>query len=195
MDFLRRDRAVLAVVDVQERLLPAIPEERRVTTLKNVLILIQAARTLGLPIVVSEQYPEGPRPDGAGSPGGDWRRVRTDREDRLQLRAFAGVPGRARSNTPARHHPLRRRGARLRAADDDRPRECRLSGERARRRGCLAPNTRLGDRRPPDGEGRRNRRHDRDVRLSVARACRHRRVQDHRQARQVALQRNTAATA
>jgi len=59
MDFLQRDRTVLAVVDVQERLLPAIPEERRATTLRNVLILVQTARTLGIPIVVSEQYRKG----------------------------------------------------------------------------------------------------------------------------------------
>jgi nicotinamidase-related amidase len=56
---LSRARAVLAVIDVQERLLPAIPEERRTQVLRNVLIAIDAATILGLPTVASEQYPKG----------------------------------------------------------------------------------------------------------------------------------------
>lgn len=54
-----RQSAVLAVIDVQERLLPAIPEEARQRVVRNVLIAIEAARILGLPILVSEQYPKG----------------------------------------------------------------------------------------------------------------------------------------
>jgi nicotinamidase-related amidase len=59
MDFIRRDQAVLAVVDVQERLLPAIPEDRRAGVLRNVLIAVDAARVLGVPTIVTEQYPKG----------------------------------------------------------------------------------------------------------------------------------------
>lgn len=59
MDFIQRDRAVLAVVDVQERLLPAIPEDRRAGVLKNVLIAVDAAKILGVPTIVTEQYPKG----------------------------------------------------------------------------------------------------------------------------------------
>jgi len=59
MDFISRDRAVLAVIDVQERLLGAIPEDRRATLVRNVLIAIDAAQILNIPIIVSEQYPKG----------------------------------------------------------------------------------------------------------------------------------------
>lgn len=47
----------LLIIDVQERLLPAMsqPDE----TLANVTRLLQAARRLGPPITVSEQYPKG----------------------------------------------------------------------------------------------------------------------------------------
>jgi len=54
---LSRSRAALLVVDIQERLAPAMPTIDQV--IKNSTILIQAARTLGLPIVVSQQYPKG----------------------------------------------------------------------------------------------------------------------------------------
>ncbi len=54
---LSRTRAALLVVDIQERLLPAMLDAEGV--IKSSLILIHAARTLGLPIVVSQQYPKG----------------------------------------------------------------------------------------------------------------------------------------
>lgn len=56
---LSRNRAVLFVVDIQERLLPAMPEEIAARVVKNTVILIDAAARLGLPIVVSQQYPKG----------------------------------------------------------------------------------------------------------------------------------------
>ena len=56
---LNRDDAVLVVVDVQERLVPAIDEELYARSLKNFKIAFEAAGTLGLPIVLSEQYPRG----------------------------------------------------------------------------------------------------------------------------------------
>lgn len=52
-----RDKAVLAVVDIQERLLPAIFEKERVV--ENAVRLIKGAAVLGLPIVVTEQYAKG----------------------------------------------------------------------------------------------------------------------------------------
>jgi nicotinamidase-related amidase len=51
------DRSRLLVVDVQERLLPAIHEHQRL--LENVLWLIRAARRLGVPVAAVEQYPQG----------------------------------------------------------------------------------------------------------------------------------------
>ena len=54
---LSRTRAGLVVVDVQERLLPAIFERERV--LQNSLRLIQGARILQVPIFPTEQYRKG----------------------------------------------------------------------------------------------------------------------------------------
>ncbi len=59
MELLQRSAAALAVIDVQERLLPAIPEEPRASVLRNALILIETARALGVPVLASEQYPKG----------------------------------------------------------------------------------------------------------------------------------------
>lgn len=56
---LSRGRAALFVVDLQERLIPAMPEEVVGRVLRNTAILIEAAARLGLPIVVSQQYPKG----------------------------------------------------------------------------------------------------------------------------------------
>jgi nicotinamidase-related amidase len=57
MTRLRRERAVLLVIDLQEKLLPAIFEKERV--LRNTLLLAQAARVLELPILLTTQYREG----------------------------------------------------------------------------------------------------------------------------------------
>ena len=54
-----REDAVLVVVDVQERLVPAIDPELYERSLKNMKIVIEAAATLGLPILLTEQYPKG----------------------------------------------------------------------------------------------------------------------------------------
>jgi nicotinamidase-related amidase len=52
-----RAKAQLLLIDMQERLLPAMAAPERV--LKNAIILAKAARALDLPITVSEQYPKG----------------------------------------------------------------------------------------------------------------------------------------
>jgi nicotinamidase-related amidase len=54
---LTRTRAGLVVVDIQERLLPAIFEKERV--LQNVLRLIQGAAILKVPVFATEQYRKG----------------------------------------------------------------------------------------------------------------------------------------
>lgn len=56
---LSRDRAALFVVDLQERLVPAMPEAVAASVIKNSQILIEAAARLGLPVIVSQQYPKG----------------------------------------------------------------------------------------------------------------------------------------
>jgi nicotinamidase-related amidase len=54
---LTRAQAGLVVVDIQQRLLPAIFEKTRV--LQNTLRLIQGARILQVPVFVTEQYRKG----------------------------------------------------------------------------------------------------------------------------------------
>jgi nicotinamidase-related amidase len=54
---LRRARAGLVVVDVQERLLPAIFEKERV--LQNTVRLVQGAGILRVPVFATEQYRKG----------------------------------------------------------------------------------------------------------------------------------------
>jgi nicotinamidase-related amidase len=56
---LSRTRAALLVVDIQDRLMPAMPAATVADVVRNTAILIQAAAQLGLPIVVSQQYPRG----------------------------------------------------------------------------------------------------------------------------------------
>jgi nicotinamidase-related amidase len=54
---LKPDRTTLVVVDVQEGFRKAIPDFERVA--KATAILIEGAEILGVPVVVTEQYPKG----------------------------------------------------------------------------------------------------------------------------------------
>ncbi len=54
---LEKDRTALVVVDVQERLFPFIHEHERVE--QETARLVRGVRTLGLPIIVTEQYTKG----------------------------------------------------------------------------------------------------------------------------------------
>jgi nicotinamidase-related amidase len=54
---LDRERAALIVVDVQEAFRPVVLDFERVAD--NVATLVRGARVLGVPVVVSEQYPKG----------------------------------------------------------------------------------------------------------------------------------------
>jgi nicotinamidase-related amidase len=54
---LARDRAALVVIDMQEAFRPAVGEFDAVA--RNAGVLVQGARELGLPVVVTEQYPRG----------------------------------------------------------------------------------------------------------------------------------------
>jgi isochorismate hydrolase len=59
IDRLSPARAALLVIDMQERLLAAMPPQIAAQTVKNVKILIETAARFELPIVVSQQYPKG----------------------------------------------------------------------------------------------------------------------------------------
>jgi nicotinamidase-related amidase len=53
----RRDRSVLVVVDIQERLAAAMADADRV--IGRTALLVRSAAIVGLPIVVTRQYPKG----------------------------------------------------------------------------------------------------------------------------------------
>jgi len=52
-------RAALLIIDVQERLAAAMPPEGMAALTRNLLVLCEAARRFGLPVVASQQYPRG----------------------------------------------------------------------------------------------------------------------------------------
>lgn len=54
---IERDKTQVLVIDEQERLLPAMHEAERV--IERTAILLRVARTLDLPVTVTEQYPQG----------------------------------------------------------------------------------------------------------------------------------------
>lgn len=56
---LQPAHTALAVVDIQERLLAAMPEETQERVVKNSRILIEGMGALEIPTLVTEQYPKG----------------------------------------------------------------------------------------------------------------------------------------
>lgn len=57
--FLERDRAVLVVIDVQEKLCAAMDHKVLHKLTKNIGILLETAAELQLPVLVTEQYVKG----------------------------------------------------------------------------------------------------------------------------------------
>ena len=57
MTRLDRSTAVLAIIDVQERLMPAISNREEIEA--NIVRLIRGCQILGVPILVTEQYVKG----------------------------------------------------------------------------------------------------------------------------------------
>jgi len=56
---LDRERTALVVIDVQERLFPAMDADHREEVMRNIKVLTAAARRLQLGTLVTEQYPKG----------------------------------------------------------------------------------------------------------------------------------------
>ncbi len=56
---LDADKAVLVVIDIQERLVPAMPQKVYQRLLNTVAMLVEAAKLLGVAVVTTEQYPKG----------------------------------------------------------------------------------------------------------------------------------------
>ncbi|WP_242393792.1 hydrolase [Anaeromyxobacter oryzisoli] len=56
---LDRSRAAILIVDVQDRLTPAMPPDALARLVKYAKALIGAGKELGLPVLATEQYPKG----------------------------------------------------------------------------------------------------------------------------------------
>jgi nicotinamidase-related amidase len=56
---LDRERTALVVIDVQERLFPAMDADHREEVMRNIKVLTATARRLHLETLVTEQYPKG----------------------------------------------------------------------------------------------------------------------------------------
>ena len=54
---LRREEAVLFVIDIQEKLVPVM--ERKDQVIQNTATLITAAKEMDFPVIATEQYPKG----------------------------------------------------------------------------------------------------------------------------------------
>lgn len=54
---LNRDEVLLFVIDIQDRLLPAMDEGRRVV--EKTMVMLKAAKILNIPCLATEQYPKG----------------------------------------------------------------------------------------------------------------------------------------
>ena len=54
---IHKEKALLLVIDFQERLFPAIHEHEKLS--KNVPLLIEGLKVLGIPMIVTEQYVKG----------------------------------------------------------------------------------------------------------------------------------------
>src|ERR1035437_9202454 len=57
--FLERDKAVLVVIDVQEKLCVAMDKHVLKQLVKNIGILLESAAELNIPVLVTEQYVKG----------------------------------------------------------------------------------------------------------------------------------------
>ncbi len=56
-ELLDRNRSALVIIDVQEKLFPHVHDPQRL--LARIDLLISAAKLLGVPLLVTEQYPKG----------------------------------------------------------------------------------------------------------------------------------------
>lgn len=56
---LDAEKAVLVVIDIQERLVPAMPQEVYLRMRDTVSMLVSGAELFGVPVVTTEQYPKG----------------------------------------------------------------------------------------------------------------------------------------
>jgi len=98
---LKRDEAVLVVIDVQEKLLPFIHESE--LTIRQVVRLVRGFHILGLPILVTEQYRKGIGPTDARVVDA---LVRPESVDEPLPPIYAGDAGRPEPRVPPAAPPL-----------------------------------------------------------------------------------------
>ncbi len=67
--FLNKDECLLMVIDIQERLHAVMDVQSRDVYIKNSAILIEIAKACSIPVIVSEQYPNGLGPTIADTAG------------------------------------------------------------------------------------------------------------------------------
>ena len=145
-ELMSRSDSALLVVDVQEKLVAAIGAAARI--LWNVRRLIDGAKVLGLPVVASEQYPQGLGPT---VPELASRLEQRPGQTQFQLPGIGGV---VCGPPPAEHRKaagLRHRNPRLHSANGARSAGRRLAGVRGRRCGGVAARPRSPDRPAADG--------------------------------------------
>ncbi len=149
-ELMSRGDTALLVVDVQEKLLPAIAGGPRIVW--NIRRLLDAAKILGLPVAATEQYPKGLGPTVAELAE---RLGALPSKLTLQRRRLPG--GLRRSCAAAASATFWSAGIEAHvcvAADGAGPAGRRLAGVRGRRRRGLAVRSGLSDRFAADGFGR-----------------------------------------
>ena len=57
--WLQQEQVVLLVVDVQERLIPAMDERICGQVVSHINMLLEGFKAMNLPVLVTEQYPRG----------------------------------------------------------------------------------------------------------------------------------------
>ncbi len=57
--WLQKEQAVLVVVDVQEKLIPAMDQRICGQLITHINMLIEGFRAMNLPVIATEQYPRG----------------------------------------------------------------------------------------------------------------------------------------
>lgn len=62
MERLVPSKTLVAVIDIQEGLAPAMAGPRMADVLRTVPMLLEAAKVVGAPVVATEQYPKGLKP-------------------------------------------------------------------------------------------------------------------------------------
>ena len=56
---IQAEQALLVVIDVQQRLLSAMPDDVSVDMIKQVSVMLKMANSLTIPVLATEQYPQG----------------------------------------------------------------------------------------------------------------------------------------